>query len=44
MLPFKPRRLAAALAGVMLAGALPAIAAEPSQAELLKALRSLSER
>jgi len=44
MLPFKPKQLAAALAGVMLAGCLPALAAEPSQADLLKELRRLSER
>jgi hypothetical protein len=44
MPPFKHKHLAAALAGVMLAGALPAFAAGPSQAELLKELRRLSER
>lgn len=44
MLPFKPKHLVVALAGAMLAGSLPALAAEPSQAELLKELRRLSER
>ncbi|MFA7240971.1 MAG: carbohydrate porin [Sulfuricellaceae bacterium] len=44
MPPFSPKHLAAALAGVMLAGGLPALAAEPSQADLLKELRRLSER
>jgi len=44
MLPFKRKYLAAALAGIMLAGAAPAFAADPSQAELLKELRRLSER
>lgn len=44
MPPFKHKHLAAALASVMLAGALPAFAAGPSQAELLKELRRLSER
>ncbi|BCB26042.1 hypothetical protein SKTS_09280 [Sulfurimicrobium lacus] len=44
MLPFKPKYLAAALAGIMLASSLPAHAAEPSQSELLKELRRLSER
>jgi hypothetical protein len=44
MPPFKHKHLSAALASVMLAGALPAFAAEPSQAELLKGLRRLSER
>ncbi len=44
MPPFKYKHLAAALAGVMLAGALPAYAAGPSQAELMKELHRLSER
>lgn len=44
MPPFKPKHLAAALAGVILAGALPAFAASPSQADLIKELRRLSER
>ncbi|MDD5391276.1 MAG: carbohydrate porin [Gallionellaceae bacterium] len=44
MLPFKHKHLATALAGVMLAGSFPALAAEPSQAELLKELHRLSER
>jgi hypothetical protein len=44
MRPFKPKYLASALTGAMLAGSLPALAAEPSQAELLKELRRLSER
>lgn len=44
MPPFKHKHLAAALASVMLAGALPAFAAGPSQADLLKELRRLSER
>lgn len=44
MLPFKPKHLAVALAGAILAGGLPALAAEPSQADLLKELRRLSER
>ncbi|MFN3397721.1 MAG: carbohydrate porin [Sulfurimicrobium sp.] len=44
MLPFKPGYLAASLAGIMLASSLPAVAAEPSQSELLKELRRLSER
>ncbi len=44
MPPFKHKHLAAALASVMLAGALPAFAADASQAELLKELRRLSER
>lgn len=44
MPPFKHKTLAAALAAVMLAGALPAFAAGTSQAELMKELRRLSER
>ena len=44
MPPFKHKQLAAALASVMLAGALPAFAAEPPQTELLKELRLLNER
>ncbi len=44
MLPFKPKHLAATLAGIMLTSSLPAHAAEPSQSELLKELRRLSER
>lgn len=44
MLPFKPKPLASILAGILLAGALPAFAAEPSQAELLKEMRRLTER
>ncbi len=44
MPPFKHKHLAAALASVMLAGALPAFAAGLPQAELLKELRRLSER
>jgi hypothetical protein len=44
MPPFKYKHFAAALAGVMLAGALPAYAAGPSQAELMKELHRLSER
>ena len=42
MPPFKRKHLAAALVGVMLA--VPAFAADPSQAELLKEMRRLSER
>jgi len=44
MPPFKHKLLATALTGVMLAGALPAFAADAPQAELLKELRRLSER
>jgi hypothetical protein len=44
MPPFKHKHLAAALASVMLAGALPAYAAGLPQAELLKELRRLGER
>lgn len=44
MLPFKRNYLAVALAGIMLAGAVPAFAADPPQAELLKELRRMSER
>ncbi|MHB0985176.1 MAG: carbohydrate porin [Sulfuricella sp.] len=44
MLPINPGKLAAAVAGIMLAGAIPAFAADPSRAELLKELRRLSER
>lgn len=44
MFPRKPKHLAAVMGGMMLAGALPASASGPSQAELLKALHRLSER
>lgn len=44
MLSFKPKHLATALAGITLAGSLPALASEHSQAALLKELRRLSER
>lgn len=44
MPPFKYKHFAAAFTGVMLAGALPAFAAGPSQAELMKELHRLSER
>ena len=44
MPPFKPKHLASALAGIILAGSIPAFAADPTQAELLKELRRLSER
>lgn len=44
MPPCSPGKLAAALAGIMLTSTVPAFAADPSQAELLKELHRLSER